>query len=163
MSIQNKIVGLGGTRSVHEVPPIAGALDHILALVDAAPRTRISETSVTFPGIVSIRTSGDVEIEGTVRGAGILVIDGEFEIDEGTLIWDGLVIVRGGDDGEELEIEEGKLQITGSLVILGKDIEEIEIEESQIKLQYSQAMLDRVVPPVPTGFFAINWRDGPNP
>jgi hypothetical protein len=158
----NDVVGLGGAASIHQVTPIS-SIDHLLALADSAPAVNLSDTSVTYPGIVNIRTGDEVEIEGTVRGAGVLVIDGEFEIDEGTLIWDGLVIVRGGGEGEEAEIEEGKLKVTGGIVFLGNSVEELEFEESTTIVQYSQAMLNRVVPPVPTPYRVIRWRDGPNP
>ncbi|MEM8885664.1 MAG: hypothetical protein AAGD14_16485 [Planctomycetota bacterium] len=153
------VVGLGGTASIYEVDPL-GSIDHILDRATSAPNLDVDETSVTLPGIVYVRSGNEIEIdEGTVRGAGVLIIDGELEIDEGRLYWDGLVIVRNSD---EFEVDEGRLEVNGALVFMNR-MDELEFDEARINVQYNQAMLNRVVTPVPTGYYLLNWRNGVNP
>lgn len=58
-----------------------------------------------------------IESGATVTGSGTLVINRRLEVDEGaSLVWDGDVIVVGGQNHAKLEVQNGSIQITGNLI-----------------------------------------------
>jgi len=168
---KTNVVGLGGTPSVYEVPPL-----DLRELIDAGARA----ADVTLPGgsatkpasegawgtldapVIAYGT-GDVHISGGAEGAGILIVDGDLQI-SGSFQWWGLVIVRG-----EITFSgggNGKM-ITGA-VIVEKDIEvssERDVEftiDGTVDLLFSKQTIASVMRTFAT-YTIVNWREGPNP
>lgn len=122
---QGRVMGVGGTGDI-----VSGASDADLnAIFDEAfnhPRRLIVPTaslssavfgSVAAPAVV-VR-NGDLNLDGTVRGTGVLVINGNLTTSGGgKLIWDGLVMAR-RDGSSNLTASLGSgSQITGGYVLL---------------------------------------------
>ena len=74
----------------------------------------------------------DIEIENGGVGQGILIVDGELEIEGLPFTWYGIII-----NHDEIEIEDN-IVVYGAILMNG----EIEIEDNPV-IQYSQCVIDR--------------------
>jgi hypothetical protein len=65
-------------------------------------------------------TNPDILIRGTVRGAGLLVVRGELEVEQGhTFEYDGVVVVIG--PSPEVDVEQGTATINGGAIIAASE------------------------------------------
>ena len=84
--------------------------------------------------------TGEVDFEGTVDGAGILILKDEVEF-EGSFHFEGLIIVL-NSEGEDSEFDigdGGTSRLFGSVVVVG-DESEVELE-GNARILYSSAAL----------------------
>jgi hypothetical protein len=93
--------------------------------------------SPTSPEIVVVYD--DVELKGDFEGYGVLYVDGDLKMDEGTK-WYGIVFVTGSDN--EMEMKNGA-EVEGVLFLDG--IEELEMKNAS-RVQYNSAALDMLQP-----------------
>ena len=93
--------------------------------------------SPTSPEIVVVYD--DVELKGDFEGYGVLYVDGDLEMNEGTK-WYGIVFVTGS--GNEMEMKNGA-EVEGVLFLDG--IEELEMKNAS-RVQYNSAALDMLQP-----------------
>ncbi|MGH7820876.1 MAG: hypothetical protein ACREQ9_14005 [Candidatus Binatia bacterium] len=102
---KDNVIGLGGTESVYRAggPDIARIRDEIVPGILAQPGVVTNPTlrgndvfgTTLAPTITYF--SADTTLNGTVNGAGILIVDGGLTIN-GNFTFTGLVVVRGSTD-----------------------------------------------------------------
>lgn len=121
---RHRVMGVGGAGDIVAGTPEAdlnAIFDEAFARPGAtllpAVLTSASFGTASAPAVVVRR--GDLAIHGTVRGTGILVVDGDLAtVDAGRLIWDGLVMARrDGSANLTARLGEGS-QVTGGYVLL---------------------------------------------
>ena len=111
----NLVTGAGGTPSVGTIPPLSQTVSQIADGYLALPHTDLpggnysgnsNWGTASTPTIT--RVTGDAQIQGTIEGYGVLVVDGALDI-AGSFTFHGLVIARGNV----------QVQITGNAGIYG--------------------------------------------
>ena len=120
------VTGTGGTPSVVVIPPLSQTVSQIADGYLALPHTDLAGgnysgndnwgTSGT-PRIT--RVTGDAQIQGTIEGYGVLIVDGALDI-AGNFTFHGLVIARGN---VQVQIT-GNAGIYGSLLIKESTVED---------------------------------------
>jgi hypothetical protein len=111
----DNVTGAGGTPSVVAVPPLSQTVSQMADGYLALPHTDLAGGNysgnsnwgtASTPGIT--RITGDAQIQGTIEGYGVLIVDGALDI-AGNFTFHGLVIARGNV----------QVQITGNAGIYG--------------------------------------------
>ena len=161
----NNITGRGGTPSVRVVTSLPQTVSQIADSYLSNPHTDLpgghyngNGTWGTDASPEITRITGDAEINGTISGAGVLIVDGELEI-LGNFTFHGLVIVR----GHELEMS-GNAKIYGMVMMAEPTSEEQEVEvKGNAGIYYSSQALSWVdaswpeVLPIPPRLLA--WQE----
>ena len=109
------VTGAGGSPSVATIAPLAQTVSQIAEAYLALPHTTLSggnyssnENWGTASSPRITRITGDAQIQGTVEGYGVLIVEGNIEV-AGNFTFYGLVIARG----------DAQVQITGNAGIYG--------------------------------------------
>ncbi len=117
-SQMDNVTGAGGTPSVQSTAgldiTVSEIADAYLALehVDLEGGTFSSGTWGTSGSPAITQITGDAQIQGTVEGYGVLIVDGNLDV-AGNFTFHGLVIARG-----DVEVQTtGNVGIYGSLMI----------------------------------------------
>lgn len=113
------VIGVGGTPSVATIAPLSQTpsqmVDAYLALSHvtlAGGNFSSNDTWGTSSSPRITRLTGDAQIQGTIEGYGVLIVDGGLDI-AGNFTFHGLVIARG-----DIQVQmTGNAGIYGSLVI----------------------------------------------
>lgn len=168
---EGNVVGLGGSPSVHEVPPLdlrelidsgARAADVVLR-PEGVQKPREGESWGTLEAPKILYGAGSIHISGGAGGAGVLIVDGDLTI-SGEFQWLGVVIVRG-----QLEFSGGGggKMVVGAVVVENR-IALPERKESDLGLNgtvdilFSRQTIAGVMRSFAT-YTIVNWREGPNP
>src|SRR2546422_1995939 len=122
----NLVTGAGGTPSVVVIPPLSQTVSQIADGYLALPHTDLAGGNYSgnsdwgtagTPRIT--RVTGDAQIQGTIEGYGVLIVDGALDI-AGNFTFHGLVIARGN---VQVQIT-GNAGIYGSLLIKESTVED---------------------------------------
>lgn len=116
-------------------------------------KVKNAETWGSYPGnMVVVEVRGELEVEGALSGAGILIVRNELEIEKGaTFNWTGLVIMA-NENRKDSEVEfehEGKGTIYGALLLQGKE-SELELKPEGAGFFYSCKALEAVISSSPS-------------
>ncbi len=162
----DNITGAGGTPSVAVdslnnntmITNLANALIPYATIIWSEETTITGNTNIGSPmNPVIVVAYDEVELRGTGKGYGILIVRDELEI-EGNFVWEGLIIVM-GDDGGEFEAG-GNAEVYGA-VLVGSDEDgegEAEIgEHGNPTVAYSSQALCRAAKVMPTTVLA--WQE----
>ncbi|MBI2875931.1 MAG: hypothetical protein HYY20_03535 [Candidatus Tectomicrobia bacterium] len=180
----NQVVGLGSNPSVFQLPSSEGAdVNQLVSRILAASAgqsfyTSLGETRIqsnttwgSYPSDLRVvRVTGRLEVDSnTLSGAGILIVDNEFRIDNGANFnWKGLVIIhnRDGADGGEPELEDrGNGTVYGAVLLGGGDGEsDLEIRNGSARFIYSCDALNAVASFLPAASTVqrvdtVSWRE----
>jgi hypothetical protein len=111
----DNVTGAGGTPSVAVIPPLSQTVSQIADGYLALPHTDLDGGNYSGNGNWGTsnapritRVTGDAQIQGTIDGYGVLIVDGALDI-AGNFTFHGLVIARGNV----------QVQITGNAGIYG--------------------------------------------
>src|SRR5205823_5597720 len=109
----NLVTGAGGTPSVATIPPLSQTVSQIADGYLALPHTDLDAGNYSGNGNWGTsstpritRVTGDVQIQGSIDGYGVLIVDGALDI-SGNFTFHGLVIARGNV----------QVQITGNAAV----------------------------------------------
>lgn len=117
----NLVTGAGGTPSVVAIPPLSQTVSEIANAFLDLPHTDIpggnysnNENWGTSLSPRITRITGSAQIQGTITGYGVLIVDGALAV-QGNFTFHGLVIARG-----DVQVQiSGNAGIYGSLMIGG--------------------------------------------
>ena len=111
----NLVTGAGGAPSVATIPPLSQTVSQIADGYLALPHTDLDGGNYSGNGNWGTsstpritRVTGDAQIQGSIDGYGVLIVDGALDI-AGNFTFHGLVIARGNV----------QVQITGNAGIYG--------------------------------------------
>jgi hypothetical protein len=114
-SQMNLVTGAGGTPSVVVIPPLSQTVSQIADGYLALPHTDLDGGNYSGNGNWGTsstpritRVTGDAQIQGSIDGYGVLIVDGALDI-AGNFTFHGLVIARGNV----------QVQITGNAGVYG--------------------------------------------
>ena len=159
----NQILGLGGTPSLKET----GKLD-LDALFDGfksvktkdfTPGTYTSPTMGKIDGMEISYVSGNLQISGNGKGAGVLVVDGSLEV-TGQFTYYGLVMVRG-----DVKFSGGGAGIhTWGSVMVGESLTAVDPSGDMTvtgtaDLRYSSEILTKVMNFLPPHYAVVYYDD----
>lgn len=144
----DQVAGVGGDADV-----VSGPFDTDFAALHDQAKASATETltggqingNTTFgtswqPEIVYV--NDDLRINGSVRGYGVLVVDGDIHI-SGNLTWEGLVIAR-DDSGIDMDFTGGG-EVYGAIVLVGSTGVEADFTiGGTARLYYSSEALGRL-------------------
>ena len=143
---QDNVQGSGGDPSVRtsnvnlDLPSMAAAWSDMADITMVGNQTNPSTATWGSVGNLKIvHIAGDLHVSGNNSGAGVLVIDGDFEM-SGTFNWNGVVLclknvsITGGGTAK---------QIVGALMVQGTLSGSSSIN-GNIKMMYSSAMISQL-------------------
>ena len=104
-------------------------LEEIYQAILSYPRLNLVSNPSTFSGEfgteknpVVLLADGDAFVNGTVKGHGILVIEGGLNVPAGsTFEWDGFVLMSPGESASEAKLE-GKTKVDGAMALLQEGV-----------------------------------------
>jgi hypothetical protein len=156
-SQRNNVVGKGGTPSVLQV----GALDLPDLLATLAPLATIHwDPGASAKGPIGDRAAGtpviahargDLKIAGHTTGYGILLVDGDLELD-GAFEFVGIIVV-----GRSLKFRGGGSRTLLGTVLTSSDLDDGSDLKGSMTIQYSSQAID-AVRSVASGFAIVAWR-----
>ena len=142
----NLVTGAGGAPSVATIPPLSQTVSQIADGYLALPHTDLDGGNYSGNGNWGTsstpritRVTGDVQIQGTIEGYGVLIVDGALDI-SGNFTFHGLVIARGN---VQVQIT-GNAGIYGSLLIKESTVQDAAYEldvRGNAHIQYDSCAL----------------------
>lgn len=142
----NNVLGTGGEPSVESSPvnidiqALATGFSMMADIILVGDQTNPSSTGWgTVTDLKIVHVQGDLDVQGNMSGAGVLIIDGDFKMG-GTINWNGIVICLG--DVDVLGGGSDK-NILGALLTQGSLSGDSAIN-GNIKVLYSSEMISKL-------------------
>ncbi len=100
---------------------------------------------------VLVVVEGDVRLNGTVSGYGMLLVEGDISFASGNFTWEGIVMGY-GDDGIDVDFT-GNAKLYGSMIVVPETFGESDADDTvnfavggNARLQYSSKAIYRLAP-----------------
>ncbi|HET9951051.1 MAG TPA: pilus assembly PilX N-terminal domain-containing protein [Candidatus Eisenbacteria bacterium] len=142
----DNVDGSGGSPSVGssnvnlDLPALAAAWSQLADITLSGPLNNPSTAGWGSIGDLKIvHVAGDLHISGNASGAGVLVVDGNFDL-TGTFNWNGVVLILG-----DVTVAGGGTakQVVGAMMVQGT-LSGASSMNGAIKLLYSSAMISQL-------------------